>query len=186
MDMYDSGIYNANTGGVQLLKKLFEKYGKSVYLRILKETESREIAKKLTVQVFSDLYSRMKEHGSVDSLELLLNEFADTRIKHLRFSELDEASIATLFGKEETTEKTKADEKEETSLALVDPAAEEQSRTQANKAKRKGLSGGAIAGIVIVALIGIWFGIGFLLKADIISGFDLGYEWFNQTIANIF
>ena len=44
----------------------------------------------------------------------------------------------------------------------------------------------AIAGIIIVALIGIWFGIGFLLKADILTGFDLGYEWFNQTIANIF
>jgi len=183
MDINNLGSITPECGSVQLLKKLFEKYGRDVYLRILNETENREIAKKLTVQVFSDLQQKMQQHGSVDSLELLLNEFTDTRIKHIKYSCIDNREIAHLFeeNKPEKEEAAPVNEK----IKAECTKREHKDRASKNE-KKKGLCGGAIAGIIIVALIGIWFGIGFLLKADILTGFDLGYEWFNQTIANIF
>ena len=185
MGIYQTSAYSSEPGKMRVLKKIFDKYGSRIYRRVLNETQDRELAKAVTIHVFSDFYDRMRQQeGAADSFEMLLNELADTRMRAVRYSEEDMAEMLSILDSNTSDESecddTCGEKPSVTSVQVSDPHVV----SGRSEKKKKRLSGGAIAAIVIVCVAAAWVILG--LAADTDSLPDLGYKWFNANVFNIF
>ena len=199
MGIYDS--LKTSKIGSALLRRAFDRYGRQVYTDIFEKTEDREVARQLTVQVFSDFYSGMQKGQTTDAMELLLKEYTDRRIKWLVFSEKDIGDIASELDKDEfgvfadpdgenVLRKLDKEEAKKTGDDIVegfeDDFDEVTRRFKFKDEEKKKHHGGAIALSIIFGLIAAWFALGFLTSAGFVNMPDLGWVWFSQNVYPLF
>lgn len=199
MGIYDS--LKSSKIGSALLRRAFDRYGRKVYTDILEKTEDREVARQLTVQVFTDLYSGMQKGQTTDAMELLLKEYTDRRLKWLVYSDKDVGDIASGIDKDDFGAFADADgenvlkklDKEDVDKAadqvlegFEDDFDEVPKRSQAKDAAKKKGHGGTVAVSIIFGLLAAWFALGFLNGAGFIHIPDLGWAWFNDTVYPLF
>ncbi|MBQ3274033.1 MAG: hypothetical protein IJH51_01905 [Christensenellaceae bacterium] len=199
MGIYDS--IKPNKIGSALMKRAFDRYGRQVYTDILEKTDDRDVARQLTVQVFSDLYSGMQNKQTTDAMELLLKEYTDKRLKWLVFSEKDVGNISKEMDKDEFGAFADADgenvlrklDKEDAAKTgdkavegFEDDFDEVTRRFHIKDEGKKNHHGGAIALSIIFGLIAAWFALGFLTSAGFINMPDLGWIWFSQNVYPLF
>lgn len=176
MDMFEFDFSKAESEERSEVKKVFEKYGKTIYLHILDRSGSRETAKQLTVQVFAELYEKMRYRCTSDSLEVLLVSIADSKLRNFVCAEKDMGDVKVQFANHDDLKQAIAD---------MDKPAEKQPEAQKItaydypvKSRKYGLDAGWIVVLVIAGFVGCLFAASFWHEFG-------AYEFFKNSLSDL-
>ena len=146
-----------NPSAESRFKAIYAQYAKPLYLRLLQQTGDADRAQQVLKLVFREVRQKLTEEAAPEQLWLEM---------------LAEKQLAS-FPDEQVTV-----------VEMAEPAAE---MITAPKKKRKLAWLWCLLPILLVLLlVGLWAGYGWLAAMEAVPAVDLGYEWFDRVVYPLF
>ena len=185
---------DTNISVEQALRALYAEYAQGIYQTLLEQCKDPLIAKDALKGVFQDVYKMAQEAGTADITSIWLNLLAKAHLKKrlparvvllakepptpLPEEEAVQAEPATV---QEIPVQQAAGAEANAALALEVPA-------KAPRRAQRGKAGKIVAmtGLGVLIIGSLWAIAGLLMSMQILPGADLGYQWFNAHVYNVF
>lgn len=173
-------------GDQEAFRALFNAYAEPTYHILFKKCGNKATARMLLKRVFLEVQATLKLQEDVDPTALWLNALADLQAEtHLFYRSEVEAvwqSMTKVQQAEPPQVPTRPGHEQEHPDLRVLPR---EPFTQPVQAKRKGSAALLILLLAMTAFV-LWGAAGLLMEAQLLPRIDLGYDWFNATVFNVF
>lgn len=186
---------DTNTSVEQALRTLYAEYAQGIYQTLLEKCGDPLIAKDALKGVFQDVYKMAREAGTTDITAIWMDALAKAHLKKrlpVQGAPLARGSLAQPQPEAEAVQAGPARAGEipaqqavgaetNAALALEVPA-------KAPPKAQKGKAGKIVAmtGLGALIIASLWAIAGLLMSMQILPGADLGYQWFNAHVYNVF
>lgn len=171
-------VNKAYMGGEETFKLLFSRYGESIFTMLVNRCGDKQIAREILKNIFADVYESLIGIGTVDITAVWLKSLAEVY--------LQQRGSAALLPSGAAPQNAHAGQ---SSIPQPQPEPVNPYYSSSNTNVKKKRSGYHIAAVVALgaAITGvIWAIIGLLMDIQVLPKADLGYNWFNTNIMDVF
>lgn len=171
-------VNNAYMGGEEAFKLLFSRYGESIFTMLVNRCGDKQVAREILKNIFADVYEALIGIGTVDITAVWLKSLAEVYLQQRGGAALL-PSGANAPGAHKRQAGIPPRESEP-----VNPYYS--SSVKNAKKKRSGFHVAAVVALGTAIAGAIWAIIGLLMDIQVLPKADLGYNWFNTNIMDVF
>lgn len=179
-------LQKVQKGDQEAFRALFNTYAEPTYHILFKKCGNKATARMLLKRVFLDVQATLKLQEDVDPTALWLNALANLEAETHLFCRSEAEAVWQSMPKMQQAEPPLAQARPEPLQAQPDlRVLPREPFTQPVQAKRKG-SAALLILLLAMTVFVLWGAAGLLMGAQLLPRFDLGYDWFNATVFNVF
>lgn len=173
-------------GDQEAFRALFNAYAEPTYHILFKKCGNKATARMLLKRVFQDVHSSLKLQEDVDPTALWLNALANWQAETHLFCRNETEAVWQTMPAVQQAELPQTPNKAELVPAESAPRELPREPFTAPVPKKQPGSIALLVVLLTMTVCLIWVMVGLLMEMQVLPHADLGYEWFNTAVFNLF